>query len=501
MKEKQMLMEAAVDSGNIAKLNKIIWDQKPLQIENMVLGNARALMDPQIYETYGISAVLTCAEELANATVPVDLAARCVLPCKDNITFRLPFKKAIVFLAEQTAAGRTVLVHCWAGHNRAGAIIAAYFMQKWGKSAVYMARYLSRRRFGCLWNLSFCRQLIKWEARLNTISLKNYAIEAVKIGTYYSEDKEEVNAYVLSCFDEVRKSTDPDCRPNFEENALTQKYSVCELLDAAHGEECNIFDPFDEAEDSDGTDDELSGNPKKKARIEVNKTNGSHETAAQKLVKKADPVAKTKLQEQFEAFEDGVAIAPETLPTLMEACVNNQDIPAAVTLFGKVSWESIPSEVLDECFTSIKALYNPESQADIPRSLRRRLNQAVNELARLRHARTPEGMDTLECTRAIERLNAVLDGAPETLTHKGVCSWIQEKLKVNGHVAALCLRKLIDNNAVRKVKRRYVFPSPLKATSATWSTEDVALAEKLVSKVREKRNARSKKGRKSRRTN
>lgn len=492
-KRKEALMEVVVDPFNYERLYRSI-PQDVLTIDNIILGRAGNVIPLLTKPPYNVSAILSCApmreevrRQLGDAVYTSLPGGHLVLPLEDDLLCRLPFRKAIAFLKEQTALGHNIFVHCFAGHNRAGAIVAAYLMQKWGKSASYVVGYLVKRRYGCLWNPSFRRQLIKWEAHLKTTALKNYAIEAVKIGTYYSEDKDEVAAYIITCFNELRRSKDAEQKPKYEENELTKKYSLSQLLDGAHGEECNIFDPFDEAEDSEEDSMGIV------VEVQVCEGNAVASTAEPKPVM---PVCQTELQQKYESLKRD-CIDANDLPHLVEACVTSVDLLAAATLCEKVSWESASSEVLDKCFSSLKVLYNPAAQESAPRSLKKRLNRAINEIARVRHSQTSEGMEDLKANQAIERLNASLMGLPETVTTivpPGEASqWIKAQLSISSQAAALCLKKLVESSRVKKQKRRIVFPSPLEPSSER-TEEDAQLVEKLAARVREKKNARAKNG-------
>jgi len=417
-------------------------------------------------------------------------------------------------------------------------LLGAYFVYHWKKEAREVVPRLMReaRKQGLLvrstssrrWERAMQKMLIErlrgWEKRLRSIGNKNHAIEAVKIGTYYSEDKEEVNAYVRSQFEELRRTTEP----NLDENELTKKYTLKELLEAKHGEEVNIFDPFDEAESEsedttfayeaetkveDGADDEVDEEPcRKKARrddirsgyafpdTEVeNKENATAVGPVSNEKHVIGAVGNSELNEETkEMLQSALTLAKEQsdkLPPAIEVCATRKLIFLAIRMCEDIEWESLPSEILEQCFTAIKPLYLPGAQMDLSRSLKRRLNAAINQLAMHRHAHTEEGQMSAKCGEAVDRVLATLSGQFEGSDARfgDICSWIQEKLKVGPSAAQLCVRKLMESGRVSKIKRRFSFPEPLVATASECSAEDRAMVEQMAQKNAEKRKDRKRK--------
>ena len=61
-------------------------------------------------------------------------------PCEASL------RRAVEFVAEQRRAGRTTYVHCLAGQNRSGTVVAAYLMREYGWSLEDALAFVRKRR-------------------------------------------------------------------------------------------------------------------------------------------------------------------------------------------------------------------------------------------------------------------------------------------------------------------------------------------------------------------
>ncbi|CAG9331078.1 MKP2_13 [Blepharisma stoltei] len=141
-------------------------DNQPVKIlENLYLGSIGASVFKQNLQNIGITHILIVAGQLS-PVFPNDFIY------KKLKIFDLPgsnifsaFDEAFQFIDEGRAHGK-VLVHCYAGRSRSGAVCVGYVMREKHLSLTDALSYVQEKRPKCLPNKGFMSQLKLYENTL-----------------------------------------------------------------------------------------------------------------------------------------------------------------------------------------------------------------------------------------------------------------------------------------------------------------------------------------------
>jgi len=175
--------------------------------------------------------------------------------------------------------------------------------------------------------------------------LKNIALHAVRVGNYYSEDQAPVLAYIAEVHAELLLDQKwlKETKELWDENGLTRRYSVAEILAKKH--EADGFDIFVDPEEAC-----LPARPSGPVKLE------------------AGVVA--ELQEGLDAMTDGPVGQDEALE-LLEGCARGGELAAAVfcgeRLEAMYEDSEMPGPLVDRAFTALKPLLRPAARQQEPR--------------------------------------------------------------------------------------------------------------------------------------
>ena len=119
----------------------------------------------------GIRAVLCVAANIRIKYDPKDVDSHKIILAEDIETFDLGiyFKEGINFINENRAK-TNVLIHCFAGVSRSGAMAVAYLMDTHKKSFKEAWGMAKEKRSVITPNDGFKRQLEKFEVEMNTLA-------------------------------------------------------------------------------------------------------------------------------------------------------------------------------------------------------------------------------------------------------------------------------------------------------------------------------------------
>lgn len=132
--------------------------------EGVFVSSCRPAMDREALDAAGITHVLNAADALLPGQ---DEDPRRVVLClglKDRPSTDLSrvLPRAVLFVAAARHAGGRVLVHCYTGRSRAGAVAMAFLMKTRGIPGDEALAVLRRARPGVLPNSGFLAQLTGW---------------------------------------------------------------------------------------------------------------------------------------------------------------------------------------------------------------------------------------------------------------------------------------------------------------------------------------------------
>ena len=115
----------------------------------------------------GIRAILCVAANVNIKYPPKNIDAHKIVPAEDIETFELGkyFEDGINFI-EENRLKTNVLVHCFAGVSRSGAMLIAYLMKTQNKTLKEAWEYAKTKRSVVSPNNGFRKQLEKYEAEL-----------------------------------------------------------------------------------------------------------------------------------------------------------------------------------------------------------------------------------------------------------------------------------------------------------------------------------------------
>lgn len=234
---------------------------------------------------------------------------------------------------------------------------------------------------------------------------RNAALEAVKVGDYYSEDQSEVLAYIREQYGElVQDRSRPRLRKWSRPNILTRRYTVADILGKKHGQDgFNIF-----------------GNARKMRALRQAAAPAS-----------AQDLAALQAEVLSAEKEGGLQLV-----SLVERCASAGEQHAAVYVFERMAAQvrdveglsmpgalpGVPDEVVDRCFLALKpflkpgaanALTGPWSRPQLSgemRNMRKAFGKCLNLLVERRARLEPERPEQVAIGRLADGLGPHLAG-------------------------------------------------------------------------------------------
>ena len=238
---------------------------------------------------------------------------------------------------------------------------------------------------------------------------KNIALEAVRVGNYYSEDQEEVLRYIaevhaglLANSEWLRKSS----KKLKKENGLSRRYSVAEILDKKH--EADGFDVFVDPDEALFMAERAA--KEEDHRPELSLADASEiQEGLDAVVTSAGGAAPLSLEEIFELLERSVA---------------GGEVAAAVYLAENLEARhegQPPCQLVERMFQVLKRLLRPSAHAASPKLVgpwqvaprgrygalnpRKALGRLFERLAPLKRSQDQDAVARLaEVHQAMERL-------------------------------------------------------------------------------------------------
>lgn len=119
-----------------------------------------------------IRAVLCVAANIQIKYNLKDIDSHKIIAAEDIEEFELGkfFTDGVLFI-EENRQKTNVLVHCFAGVSRSGAMVIAYVMKTQKKSFIEAMAYVQQKRKVVTPNVGFCKQLKKYEEELKNNNL------------------------------------------------------------------------------------------------------------------------------------------------------------------------------------------------------------------------------------------------------------------------------------------------------------------------------------------
>lgn len=129
----------------LAKYNKII--------NRLYLGNYQAAKDKEFFKDKKIKAVLNCSKDIPSSFLANKDMEYMRIPIDDSLK-DIDIEKAYLFMPAAVEfihkhcaiQKQSVLVHCWAGRQRSGIMVAAYLVAKHGMTPKQACKYIIDRR-------------------------------------------------------------------------------------------------------------------------------------------------------------------------------------------------------------------------------------------------------------------------------------------------------------------------------------------------------------------
>lgn len=162
-------MVAAFAANGSTQAFSVAWNKiwPDLVIDNVYLGSLRTVQNKSVYDQLLVSHVLTCGRNLKIAHMPPGVK-HLVLEVDDNDTesINVHFSKGIDFIKDGvkgTAAGPSVLVHCFAGVSRSATMIVAFLMREKHMPFAAAMQHVKEQRPAANPNPNFIQQLKEFE--------------------------------------------------------------------------------------------------------------------------------------------------------------------------------------------------------------------------------------------------------------------------------------------------------------------------------------------------
>jgi len=227
---------------------------------------------------------------------------------------------------------------------------------------------------------------------LDERGLRNVALEAVRVGNYWSENQQEVVEYIAQNFQDLladAKFMKKNKAKLQDENAFVQKYSLFAILEKRH--EVDGFDVFVPADDAVAA---------KEAKAK----------AKQQESKRVEAVDAGKLDEAQDGINNLVAAAKgevgaDEVIELVELAARAGELGAAVWCaeqLEEMHEDGLPDALLARAFEELKLFLRPSYASPLPRlkgpwqelqfgwmvpNMKKRLGKMVDRLSKLRRER------------------------------------------------------------------------------------------------------------------
>lgn len=239
--------------------------------------------------------------------------------------------------------------------------------------------------------------------------MRNLALEAVRVGNYWSENKQEVVDYIGQCFQELlvdAKFLRKNAAKLQADNGLASRYTLAEILQKRHeADGFDIFLPADEAIAANEMADKQEASLADMAAASIDEIQEGIDGLVAAASGEADPIGADEVIE------------------LLESSAKAGELGAAVYCGDRLDemhaggW---PDELLDRAFGALKRFLRPSAAAVLPRltgpwteaqfvgfvpNQRKRMGRLVERLVKLRHER-----DLREGGAAAEQADAVAAG-------------------------------------------------------------------------------------------
>lgn len=145
----------------------------------VLIGSVVDSSTPDFIRAHKVAVIINCTRNIPFSFTTTQNVRLAVDDADDEIA-RLfgMWKRAVPFIDASVKAGKTVLVHCYAGQQRSAATVAAYLMYKRKLTPKQAIAYCKKRKDDCFWPTAhFRKSLHMWEEHLNH---KNIALPAKK---------------------------------------------------------------------------------------------------------------------------------------------------------------------------------------------------------------------------------------------------------------------------------------------------------------------------------
>ena len=119
-------------------------------VPRLWLGNKKASLDTEFLTKNNITVVFNCTKDLPFTTLPGIRKYR--VPIDDNLqaeeiaNLREWAPEVIVKLMREYRAGKTILVHCFAGMQRSAAVVALFLIATTGRPSADVIAFIREKR-------------------------------------------------------------------------------------------------------------------------------------------------------------------------------------------------------------------------------------------------------------------------------------------------------------------------------------------------------------------